>query len=632
MADKLVIELSLDPEISKSGKKKIEKQSTKAGEKSGENFEKGFEKKTVNLGSALRKSFTGLAGIVAGIGLARTFTEGIRLAGIQEDAINSLNSALSISKNASIEASEGIQRFASELQKVSRFGDEVLIQNAALIQSLGDLDEAGLKRATQAAADLATALRIDLGAAATLVGKAAAGEVGSFSRYGLSIKKGADNAETFAKALTAIEQKFGGAAQRDVNTFSGSVDQLGNTFGDTLEELGFFVTKNETLLGLLKDGVGVLQSFGGGLRVIRKEILGIGEVESNKPIDKVNKSLSETARQINVLIDRKNAYEKGTFGIVFESDRIQAEKLANKIDFLRNKRKGLLKERADIIAQNKTLADKEDADDEELTSKKITRQQFIAQAAVQTSGTIVETALGRYAALQTLREQDVISETEYQQLQLEIKQQTDEQLAAIDRARRDRAVETSGDIAQATINSFKDIKVSTVQLGTDLRNLAIRGFGKSFQAIGSALAKGENANQAFVESAKQTASEAASAFGDYYIKLGVARIANGDPNGGAVLAGGLGLKVLAGALGASGGGASGGAGGGATAFNDQTPALTDTTALQQQDVERQEPSTNVQVVVEGSLIRQEELGEYIATTLSDSFGKQGVALTDARIA
>ena len=631
MADKLVIELSLEPEISKAGKRKIETESTKAGENAGKKFEKGFEKKTLNLGNVLRKSFSGLAGIVAGIGLARTLTEGIRLAGIQEDAVNRLNTALKVSGDFTKQQSLELQVFASELQKVTRFGDEVILNQLALAKSFGATNEQA-KQVVAAAADLAGALGIDLESATRNVAKTLGGYAGELGEVIPALKSLTKEQLQAGAGIDALSKQFAGTAAQRAKTFSGQVDQLGNAFGDTLEELGFFITKNETLLGLLQGGVSVLQDFGGGLRVIRKEILGIGEVESNEPIDKVNKSLSETARQINVLIDRKNAYEKGTFGIVFESDRMQAEKLANKIDFLRNKRKGLLKERADIIAQNKALSDKEDADDEELTSKKITRQQFIAQAAVQTSGTIVETAVGRYAALQTLREQDVISETEYQQLQLEIKQQTDEQLAAIDRARRDRAVETSGDIAQATINSFKDIKVSTVQLGTDLRNLAIRGFGKSFQAIGAALAKGENANQAFIESAKQTASEAASAFGDYYIKLGVARIANGDPNGGAVLAGGLGLKVLAGALGASGGGASGGGGGGATAFNDQTPALTDTTALQEQDVERQEPSTNVQVVVEGSLIRQEELGEYIATTLSDSFGKQGVALTDARIA
>jgi hypothetical protein len=631
VADKIVIELSLDPEISKDGKKKIEKQAGKTGEKAGKKFEKGFEKKTLNLGNTIKKSFVGLAGIVAGVGLARTFREGIRLAQIQEDAINSLNSALTISKNATIEASQGIQLYASQLQKVTRFGDEVLLQNAALIQSLGDLDENGLKRALSATTDLATALRIDLGTAATLVGKAAAGEVGTFSRYGLSIKKGSDNAETFARALTAIEQKFGGAAQRDVNTFSGRVDQLGNTFGDTLEELGFFVTKNETLLDLLKGGISVLQDFGGGLKIIRKELLGIGQSESDKPIDKVNKKLSGLARQINALVDQQKRLREGVFGFAFKEDLLQADRIQGKIQALRNQRRDALIERAKLFEERKNQNKEEIDSENEVANTIITNQQLLAQAAIQSKGLIVENAIGRFAALQSLREQDLISDFEYQQAQLQIKQETDEQLAQLDMQRRDRAIEAANDIKGATINAFKDISVSTVQLGKDLQTLALRGFGRSFQQIGAALASGENANQAFVNSVKQTGSEAASAFGDYYIKLGVARIAAGDPNGGAVLAGGLGLKVLAGALGASTGGAGGGAGGGATAFNDQTPALTDTSALQEQDIERAEPQTNVEVVVQGSLVQQDELGTFIAETLSESFGKQGVALTDARI-
>jgi hypothetical protein len=38
------------------------------------------------------------------------------------------------------------------------------------------------------------------------------------------------------------------------------------------------------------------------------------------------------------------------------------------------------------------------------------------------------------------------------------------------------------------------------------------------------------------------------------------------------------------------------------------------------------------VVVQGSLVQQEELGSFITETLNESFGKQGVAFTDARFA
>lgn len=185
--------------------------------------------------------------------LFNTFiTEGIRAAAVQEDAINQLNVALKSSGRFTEEVSKGFQEFASSLQESTKFGDEVILQNAALIQSLGQLDEKGLRGATTAALDLSAALGINLLAASTLVGKAAAGEVGSFSRFGLIIKKGADNAETFANVLEKISTQFGGAAAAQVKTFSGATTQLSNTFGDLQEVTGGLVTQNPAILAAIK--------------------------------------------------------------------------------------------------------------------------------------------------------------------------------------------------------------------------------------------------------------------------------------------------------------------------------------------------------------------------------------------
>src|SRR5690606_38025001 len=108
----------------------------------------------------------------AASGLFRTFiTDGVKAAQVQQDSINALNTALKATGQFTEGTSKEFQAFASELQNSSKFGDEVILQNAALIQSLGGLEKEGLKGATQAAIDMAAALGIDLKAAATLVGK-----------------------------------------------------------------------------------------------------------------------------------------------------------------------------------------------------------------------------------------------------------------------------------------------------------------------------------------------------------------------------------------------------------------------------------------------------------------------------
>jgi len=244
--DKIVIGV----EVKGDAERKLKKVG-KAGKKAASTIEVSFKKAGAafdvfvgNLAAnAVGKSFQ-LAGSAV-----RAFTgflgDSIEAAKVQEDAVNKLNIALKSSGKFTEAASQDLQDYASALQQTTKFGDETILETQALLQSLGQLDKEGLKRATTASLDLASALGIDLNAATLLVGKAAAGEVGSFSRYGLIIKKASTNAETFTRALQAIEKQFGGAAQAQVKTFSGATAQLANTFGDLQEEIGFVITENK---------------------------------------------------------------------------------------------------------------------------------------------------------------------------------------------------------------------------------------------------------------------------------------------------------------------------------------------------------------------------------------------------
>lgn len=241
MADERVeIEIVLDDGSIQKGFLKVEKGAKKTASKSEQVFKKSFGA----IGAAV-------AGVAAALGAAFAVRKVVDAARAQEDAVNRFNTALKLSGKFTQAASRDFQDFASELQRTTKVGDELTLETAALIQGLGQLEGEALKDATKAAVDLSAALGIDLKAAALLVGKAAAGEVSSFSRYGLVIKKGANNAETFTRALTGIQDKFGGSAAAQVQTFSGRIDQLGNAFGDTLEGVGDLIIKLPVVSGVI---------------------------------------------------------------------------------------------------------------------------------------------------------------------------------------------------------------------------------------------------------------------------------------------------------------------------------------------------------------------------------------------
>ena len=221
-------------------------------------------KKTQDETDKTSRAFDTFKGAISAIGVSKglavlnqqfknflgTLNESIELAKVQEDAVNSLNIALAQSGKFSAQASKDFQEYASSLQEASKFGDEVIIQNAALIQSLGKLDTQGLKKATQAALDLSAALGIDLRTASNLVGRAATGNIELFSRYGVTIQKGATASETFENALQKLNQQFGGAALGQIRTYSGAQQQLSNTIGDFQEVLGQTVTENRSVIGV----------------------------------------------------------------------------------------------------------------------------------------------------------------------------------------------------------------------------------------------------------------------------------------------------------------------------------------------------------------------------------------------
>jgi hypothetical protein len=187
------------------------------------------------------------------------FTSAINLAGqlasaasIQEDAIDRLNVSLAQSGKFSKEASQSLQEFASQLQASSRFGDEVILKNAAIIQSLGRLDTDGLKRATQAAADFAAATGRDFDTVSNLIGRAASGQVEALKRYGIEVERTGDKTKDFNLALIEIEKRFGGAALASTNNYAGALAQAQNAFGDIGEEIGAIITQNPIFIAALK--------------------------------------------------------------------------------------------------------------------------------------------------------------------------------------------------------------------------------------------------------------------------------------------------------------------------------------------------------------------------------------------
>jgi hypothetical protein len=565
--NEVIIEVSARLDKAEAAIRKFEGQAEKSGEKAGKGFSAG-------LTAAVAAATAAVAAL--GVTLSKSITAAIE----QENALNELNAALARTGQFSKEVSADFDAFSDQLERNSLFAGDVILSNAALIQSLGKLSADGLKQATQASADLAAALGVDLRTASQLVGKAAAGEVGTFGRYGIAIKEGATNAETFANALAVINRQFGGAAAAQVNTFSGQVTQLKNSFGKLLEEIGNVIIKSPAVVG--------------GIRFISERIRALTAV------------LVEFAKN-------------GGFTRILET--------------------GLDVARFFTIVLGPVI---------ELIIKAFQR---VGMAIGGVAAAIAALFSGNFAEAGSIIV-DTFKEVGTQLIDTFKFEGTRSAVAFIDGFKE--SVSNAPPVAQefkntvqAEVETFSDIswngfiesfRMSVAQMNdlakgllAQLKTTVVNGVGGAFQAIGSALVKGENAFAAFGKAILGLFGDIAIQLGTFYLTLGFANLFLNPAAASTQLAGGAALLVLGGALKALAGGGGGSsasspAGGGAGAGPAESAVPT-----QLQEPEAQAPGTAVTVNVQGNILDRRQTGLEIAEAINEAFSTDGLVIARGAI-
>lgn len=189
------------------------------------------------------------------------FSSVIEAAETQENAVKSLEAALSGLGPAAASVAEQLQEQASALQQVTRYGDEAIIQQQALLATLG-VQAAQIPLATQATVDLAAALGISLESAARNVGKTVGGFAGELGEVIPELKGLSTEALQAGAGIELLAEKFSGRAAADAETFAGVIDQLSNAFGDLQEKVGEAVTKNREIRDSFQSLTSVLADQG----------------------------------------------------------------------------------------------------------------------------------------------------------------------------------------------------------------------------------------------------------------------------------------------------------------------------------------------------------------------------------
>lgn len=303
---------ALFDKFSDKGKKNIGIMDLAFGEFVGHLAEKGFEEALNLIGEAFEK-------------LADFMKESIGASSELEQSVTKLNASLAVSGKFTEQSSKQFQEFAETLEGQTNISKNVILQNAAMIESFGNLDEQGLERVTKASLDFAAATGKDAAGAAQLLARASEGQVEALKRAGIVIESTGDNAKDFANALGQIETKFGGAAAALTNTFAGSIAGAKDNFEDLQIVIGDFITKNPAVIAAIK-GIG---DFFDGLKENLEDNKGSINDFIDNGIQKLIDAIIPAGKILNLFLDGVDAVgigfqrlEQGVDAVVIATGKI----------------------------------------------------------------------------------------------------------------------------------------------------------------------------------------------------------------------------------------------------------------------------------------------------------------------
>lgn len=204
-------------------------------------------------GQAAIKGFNLLGDAIGNVG--GFLRDSVKASAEQDDALNRLAQSLRSTGEFSRQAVEDFSDFASELQRTSVFGDEVVIGQIAIAKAFGATNDQA-KQLVQAAANLAATFGGSLEENIFKLGKTLNGVVNRDLKSVIPELQGLSReAILTGAAIDLVNKKFSGAAAAELNTYTGSTISLSNAFSDLQEEIGAFITRSDdvgSFLGITK--------------------------------------------------------------------------------------------------------------------------------------------------------------------------------------------------------------------------------------------------------------------------------------------------------------------------------------------------------------------------------------------
>tara|TARA_R110001599_G_scaffold100770_5_gene258097 strand:- start:78 stop:1988 length:1911 start_codon:yes stop_codon:yes gene_type:complete len=312
-----------------------------------------------------KKHAIDIKGALAGIGFAFATKKIIDATAKQEKAVKQLEQGLKSTANTAGFSLQELTKYASELQKVTTFGDEDIIAAQAQLVTFTRITGDEFKNTMKAALDLSTRMDQDLKSSVLQLGKALndpIGNMGALSRSGIqftdqqkdmikSLVKSGDLIGAQRIILKELETQYGGSAEAARLTFGGALEALDNAFGDLLESKDGLEEARKSVEGLtslLSDpdvvsGVNILTSaivggFSGALKAVTDTVNVLKFVGEEFAAFVNGPAVGDTVRIWDALADVRNEiYEIENMGWSNAATDARLDRLKTELKLLEDK-------------------------------------------------------------------------------------------------------------------------------------------------------------------------------------------------------------------------------------------------------------------------------------------------------
>lgn len=603
------ISITLDDGSVREGFARIQKDGEDSGKKLGDAFD------------SVKNKLLAIAGAYIGFeAIKRVFEDSITDASNYDTALNNLNKSLSLAGGYSADASRSFQELAETLDHTTNVSATQALSLEALARNYAATNEQA-QQLTKAAVDLASATGKDATTALQQLGGTLDGTAGRLGKLIPQVRSLTEYQLRTGDAIAIVAARFKDAAQGDVNTYQGALNQLAHAFEELRITVGSLVTQSPAIRA-------VFQFLTTQVRQLSTDLKGIGDADpfGAMIIAATNFGLAfttwvvapieNTVHLLDVLLTGFKVVSGAASGLEAELQNKMATSTPGKfIGQFFDTTEARQKRLEAVQLWRDTLQDFSDAKEK--------YGDFDIALSMQKGLEGLQSAVINAAPIiQSFR-------TQTNPIQNDLLRMSG-QLADVGDAwdRMQQGASSSLKLLNADASKYMQ------EIGANVSKTLIGGVANAMAAMGKALVKGQDIFAAFAGAMLAALGQAAVQMGAAYILMGVARLASSygaDPTGWELIETGGAMSVLGGVLMALGEGASGGSGSAVSADTSSGGAggsgggSFDSGAVGNPASQVQTQS-RIQVVIQGSVFDTQQTGLRIVDLINDAFDGQGAVV------